>query len=120
MKPFLHARSSVKQFGGQPEDYQDIHDFIDSSKAHHPDVRHRALFHSSLGCYLVEQIFGITRFNSDGREYSTRDIAEHHIIEDLGKIPTVSDYLNEMTIQKWMSARESKIRKLEYKKENVD
>lgn len=103
MKPYLHARSSVKKYGGVVEDYADIHNFIDSSKAHHPDIRHRALFHSSLGCYLVEQIFGMTRTNSDGREYSPRDCAEHHIIEDLGKIPTVSDYLNEMTVQTWMS-----------------
>lgn len=102
MKPFLHCKSSVKKYGGSREDYQDIHDFIDSSKSHHPDIRHRALFHSSLGCYLVERIFGTTRINSDGREYSTRDIAEHHIIEDLGRIPTVSEYLSAMEIQKWM------------------
>lgn len=120
MKPFLHAKASAKKFGGEWQEYIDIHNFIDSSKAHHPDIRHRALFHSSLGCYLVEQIFGVTRTNSIGKDYSPRDCAEMHIIEDLGKIPTVSDYLNEMTIQKWMSGRESKIRKLEYKKENVD
>jgi hypothetical protein len=118
MKPFLHARSSAKKYGGKPAEYIDIHNFIDSSKAHHPDIRHRALFHSSLGCYLVEQIFGVTRVNSDGREYSPRDCAEHHIIEDLGKIPTVSDYLNKMEIEVWMSG--NKKRTMVPFKENVD
>lgn len=102
MKPHLHARSSAKKFGGEPADYLDIHNYMDSSKAHVPDVRHRALFHSSFGCYLVEQQFGVTRKNSAGREYSTRDVAEQHILEDLGFIPTVQDYLKHMELQQWM------------------
>lgn len=102
MKPFKHAKSSAKKYGGVPEDYMDIHDFMDSSKAHIADHRHRAIFHSSFGCYIVEKIFGNTRVNSDSKEYSVRDIAEQHIIEDLGRIPTVQDYLSNMEIQPWM------------------
>ncbi len=111
MKPFRHARNSVKKHKGKIEDYIDIHNFIDSSKSHFADVRHRALFHSSLGCFLVEQIFGLTRVNSDGIVYSPRDIAEEHILEDLGKIPSVADYLNNMTIQAWMGGRKDKSKK---------
>jgi len=103
MKPYLHAKISVKKFGGKPEDYLDIHNFIDSSKACMPDVRHRALLHSSFGCFIVEQMFGVTRINSDGKEYSPRDVAEEHIQEDLGFIPTVEKYLNNMAVQPWMS-----------------
>lgn len=103
MKPYLHGKLSVKKYGGKLEDYQDIHDFIDSSKACMPDIRHRAILHSAFGCFLVEQIFGTIRENSDGREYSPRDIAEEHIIQDLGFIPTVEAYLKNMTIQGWMS-----------------
>ena len=32
MKPWIHAKNSVRKHGGKPEDYQDIHDFIDSTK----------------------------------------------------------------------------------------
>jgi hypothetical protein len=103
MKPFLHGRMHAKKYKGKPEDYSDIDDFIDSSKACHPDIRHRAILHSSFGCYLVEQMFGRTRVNSDGITYSPRDIAEDHIIQDLGFIPTVSKYLDNMTVQPWMS-----------------
>lgn len=101
MKPMVHARTSAKKFGGKDSDYQAIHDFIDSSKAHIADVRHRALLHSSFGCYLVEKVFGLTLTNSDGKIVSTRDIAEAHILEDLGRIPSVQDYLQHLTPQTW-------------------
>lgn len=101
MKPFLHARGSVGRWGGQPSDYMAIHDFIDSSKAAMPDLRHRALYHHAMGCYLVERIFGHTLINSDGREVSTRDVAENHIIEDMGFLPSVEDWLESLPQDKW-------------------
>jgi len=103
VKPLLHAKISVKKYGGTVEDYLPIHNFIDSSKACMPDIRHRAILHSSFGCYLVEQIFGVYITNSAGKMVSCRDIAEEHIIQDLGFIPTVEKYLNNMEIQPWMS-----------------
>ena len=102
MKPLLHANISVKAHGGHVDDYLPIHNFIDSSKACMPDMRHRAILHSSFGCYLAEQVFGTYITNSDGKRVSTRDIAEEHIIQDLGFIPTVEKYLNNMTLQDWM------------------
>lgn len=102
MKPYIHARNSARKHGGKPEDYQKIHDFIDSSKATMPDMRHRAILHSAFGCFLVEQVFGTTITNSDGKQVSPRDIAEDHIIEDLGFIPTVEHWLKNMTMQDWM------------------
>ena len=60
MKPWIHSKKSARQFGGKPEDYIDIHNFLDSSKAHHADMRHRALLHSSFGIFLTEQVFTVT------------------------------------------------------------
>ncbi len=109
MKPFIHAKNSANKFGGKPEDYQAIHDFMDSSKAVVPDMRHRAIFHSAFGCFIVEKVFGTTIVNSDGEEVSTRDIAEEHILEDLGRIPTLQDWLSEMNFQEWMMSPELRI-----------
>jgi hypothetical protein len=109
MKPRLHAISSAKRFGGIPDDYQDIHDYMDSTKALIPDVRHRAIFHSSFGCYLVEDKFGIYRNNFEGKEYSTRDVAEQHILEDLGFIPTLEKWLKDLPIEAWMGGRGKKL-----------
>lgn len=108
MKPFLHSNIHAKKYGGVPSDYADIDDFIDSSKQAIADVRHRTILHSAFGCFIVEQVFGRTRKNSDGKEYSPRDIAEDHILQDLGFIPTVESYLKNMIIQPWMSGTEKK------------
>jgi hypothetical protein len=58
MKPYLHARISAKKFGGIPEDYIEIHDWFDSTKAHIPDARHRLVLHNAYGIFLCEQVFG--------------------------------------------------------------
>lgn len=102
MKPFLHGRVSVAKFGGKEEDYQKIHDFFDQTKAHFPDMRHRAILHSSFGIFLAEQVFGINIINSDGKPVSVRDIGEQHVIDDMGRIPTIQDYLVGMPLYSWL------------------
>lgn len=103
MKPLIHAKLSVKKYGGVLEDYLPIHDFIDSSKISVPDVRHRAMLHSSWGIFLAERVFGVYITNSDKKHVSVRDLAEEHVLQDLGFIPTMEDWLNEMPIKEWMS-----------------
>lgn len=105
MKPYLHGKVSVKKWGGKPEDYQAIHDFLDSPKSAHPDMRHRALLHNAFGCFIVERVFGVNIVNSDGKLVSVRDIAEQHIIDDMGRIPTVSEYLDGMPFYDWLGGK---------------
>ena len=83
MNTLYHAKSSVHKWGGVMEDYFPIHDFIDSSKATMPDVRHRALLHNSFGIFLVERVFGRYITNADGKDVPVREVAERHVIEDL-------------------------------------
>lgn len=103
-KPYLHAQSSARRYGGKPEDYLDIHQLMDSSKSVIADNRHRALTHNSWFLFILERVFGVTRKNSDGKTYSVRDIGEQHILEDFGMrfIPTPQDYLQEMEFKDWM------------------
>lgn len=119
MKPYLHARVHAKKYGGVPEDYADIDDFIDSSKAAFADVRHRAILHSAFGCFIVEKVFGRTRVNSDGKTYSPRDVAEDHITQDLGWLPNMNHYLENMQIQEWMSGTEKRRKTIEKKHINL-
>jgi hypothetical protein len=109
MKPYIHAKSSAKKYGGIPEDYLDIHNFMDSSKSVIADVRHRAIFHSAFGCFVVEKMFGETRQNSAGRIYSVRDVAEDHVIEDLGFIPTLDKWFSSMSKEDWMGGPSKKV-----------
>lgn len=103
MKPHLHAKTSARKWGGEPFEYLDIHEFLDSSKAHVADMRHRLLLHSSFGIYVVQQVFGFTRTNSAGRIYAVRDIAEDHVLEDLGTIPSVEKWMANMPIESFPS-----------------
>ncbi len=57
-KPYIHAQIQSKRFGGVPEDYMAINQFMDSSKAAIPDNRHRIFFHSAFGIFTVEKLFG--------------------------------------------------------------
>ena len=101
-KPLKHAEFSTKKYGGKVEDYLEFHTFFDSSKQSYADIRHRALLHSSFGIFLAEKIFGYYLTNSDGRKVSTRDLAEDHVIQDIGFIPTAEDWLKHIEIQPWM------------------
>jgi hypothetical protein len=102
------------------EDYLDIHEFMDSSKAAVPDHRHRAVLHSAFGVFVVERAFGSVRINSQDKQYSTRQVAEDHVIEDLGFIPTLESYLNNMKLQPWMSGTQRSRRKRTYEKLSRD
>lgn len=107
MKPWIHAENSAKRFRGNPEEYLKIHDWFDQTKAHVPDMRHRAILHSSFGIYLCEQFFG-TYLHTSASVVQVRDIAEWHVIEDLGFIPTVQDYLKDMPFYEWLGGKPKK------------
>jgi len=98
-----HAKTSALKFGGKADDYIAIHEKMDSTKIAYGKAQHRCIFHSTFGIYLVEDIFGRTIKNSDGKEIYSRDIAEQHVIEDLGFIPSLSDWLDEVPTKPWMA-----------------
>ena len=78
--PYHHAVSSAKKFGGIPEEYLKFHDFLDRSKSHMADFRHRALRHHSEGIFLLEEFFGTTTVLSTGRGVLGRHphLGHHH------------------------------------------
>lgn len=104
-KPLIHARGSVKRYGGVVEDYLPIHNLMDSSKAAMADNRHRALTHNAwfIGT-ILERIFGVYITNSAGTDVSVRDIGEQHVLEDYGGkfIPSAQDFLQGIPFEDWM------------------
>ena len=102
--PHFHALSSAKKFGGRPEDYIDIHQWLDATKETFADFRHRALRHHSQGIFECERVFGPTLTNSDGKMVPVRYVAEQHVKEDCGGlIPTVADWFRNIKREVWMS-----------------
>jgi hypothetical protein len=105
-KPMVHARSSARRFGGAPHTYLALHDLMDASKRVVADNRHRALSHHIAFTFVVEAILGHGLDNGAGRDVSTRDLAEQHVLEDFAGryIPTVADYLADLPQQPWMAS----------------
>lgn len=99
---YHHALSSVRKWGGAPDDYLDIHAWFDESKQIIADFRHRSLRHHAEGIFMAEKIFGVTRTLSTGRVIPVRWIGEQHVREDLGRIPSFADWVRCIRPQAWM------------------
>lgn len=104
--PLLHAKSSVKKFGGVPEDYIQIHDWFDESKAWIGHSNHRVFRHHSEGIFECEKVFGKSFVNSDGKTVYTRYVGEQHVKEDCNNIiPSAKDWVDALQSEKkplWM------------------
>ena len=117
--PYHHAVSSSRRFGGEWQDYIEIHEWFDASKEMHADCRHRALRHHTQGIFDAMRVFGTVITNSDGREIPVRWVGEQHVHEDLGWIPSFGDWLGCMTAEPWMNKRNPLSSKLENSKSVV-
>lgn len=61
---------------------------------------------------LASDRSGTSVINSDGNKVSVRDIAEDHIIQDMGEIPSVSQYLEGMPMYDWLGHGKKVIKKI--------
>ena len=106
LNSFYHARSAARKWGGTADDYIQVEELIDSSKQFIGDARHRALFHNTYGVWLCQRVFGrvISVEKENGIvEVPVRLVAEQHILEDLGWLPSPNDYFKSMPLETWMS-----------------
>lgn len=128
--PHHHAVSSVRKWGGTPDDYIAVHNFFDQTKALLPDFRHRAILHSAFGIFLCEQVFGTTITLStcricgktrdehlcqlfEPKQIPVRWVGEQHVQEDLGFIPTATAWLERIAAEPWMNRSRKLSRELE-------
>jgi len=92
--PLLHAKSSVKKFGGKVEDYIHLHNWMDETKAWVGHSYHRMFRHHSEGIFDMEKIFGSSFINSDDKVVYTRYVGEQHVKEDCyNYIPTAREWI---------------------------
>jgi hypothetical protein len=82
---------AVKKFGGKPEDYIHLHEWLG-------DSLHRMFRHHSEGIFEMEKKFGTEFKNSDGKTVYTRYVGEQHVQEDCyGYVPSAKEWI--MNIQ---------------------
>lgn len=101
--PAFHAEETVGEWGGQASDYLALHQFLERSRAHLTDPRHRTILHHAFGIVIAEGIFGSTIINSDGRQVPVREVLEAHVTRDLGVVPTLEEAFDSMSLEPWMS-----------------
>lgn len=90
----LHAKSSVRKWGGNIDDYLSIHQWFDETKAWVGHSEHRLFRHHSEGIFEVEKKFGSQFTNSDGKTIYTRYVGEQHVKEDCNNyIPSAKEWL---------------------------
>ncbi len=111
--PYHHALSSVRRWGGAPDDYIPLHSWFDESKAIVADFRHRALRHHAEGIFMLETLFGVTTTLSTGRILPTRLVGEQHVVEDLGFIPSFADWVRCIRPEPWMGRARALHRELD-------
>lgn len=104
MTPWKHAESTVNKWGGKPNDYIAIHDWFDETKQFTGDWTHRAMRHHSAGIQWAIEKFGHAMLNSSNQYIPTKMVAEQHVMEDCGFIPTPKDWLNALNYKPvpWM------------------
>ena len=102
--PAFHAESSARLFGGEPDDYIHLHEWMDASKAAYGHFKHRALRHHAFGIAEGVEKFGSYLINSAGKKVAIRYVLEGHVLEDCGgRIPSVQDWLQDMPVKSWMA-----------------
>jgi hypothetical protein len=114
---YYHAKSSARKFGGVYSDYMELHEFMDSTKSHIPDNRHRLVLHNSWGIFFVERIFGaVWTRESDGKQVPTRAILEQHVLEDLRCIPTLEQCFANVPVEGWQFRKALPLSQMEEEK----
>lgn len=95
--PWYHAVMAARRYGGEPEDYLSLEQWMDYTKSHVPDCRHRLFLHNSWGIFVGERVLGQTMCRpSDGKRLPVRPLLEDHVIQDFGKIPTLARCLDHL------------------------
>jgi hypothetical protein len=100
-----HSVSSANAHGGAPEDYHDLHRWMDRGRIGTDRLLHRMLAHHTQGIADAIDLFGDTITNSRGVKVPTALLAHQHIIEDLGFVPTLDDYMDLLRCPRWASRR---------------
>lgn len=65
-----------------------------------------------MGVWLCQKVFGVTlevpRNEGPPKLVPVRLVAERHILEDLGWLPSPQDYIHGMALAPWMSGSQKK------------
>ncbi len=91
--PYHHALSSVKKWGGTVDDYQPVPCLVRLLKSPFCGLSPQSHVSSFGRSMAFRDVFGPTITLSTGRIIPTRWVGEQHVGEDLGFIPSFTDWV---------------------------
>lgn len=95
------VEASIKRFGGTADEHLPVHAFLDGEGTMDPIVAGLTRHHAA-GIFLAEEVFGTT-VTIQSRPVPTRYLAELHVNTEVGRIPSVNDWLKRISVQGWMT-----------------
>jgi hypothetical protein len=110
MKALQHAQVAARRFGGRWQDWYDFHDWFDQSKMAFPSMQHRMFLHSDFGAGVATRLFGEILTAADGTRIASIELAEAHLVEDLGRVVKLSEWLEEMDYTSLLQAQTRALR----------
>ena len=96
------AEASVMRFGGNPSVFLPLHRWFLATANWTEGNEHLAFRHHAFGIFEAEGRFGPIIHQTDGRMIPTRVVAERHVQEVLGRVPSATEFLRRIKGERWM------------------
>lgn len=96
------ANASAARFGGDPSAYLALHAWFLETRDWSAGPEHLVFRHHAFGIFEAEARFGPVIALGDGKAVPTRVVAERHVQQVLGRVPSVTDFLKRIKGERWM------------------
>ncbi|MDN5925594.1 MAG: hypothetical protein L0I29_00790 [Hyphomicrobiales bacterium] len=96
------ANASAARFGGDPSAYLALHTWFLETRNWSAGPEHLVFRHHAFGIFEAEARFGPVIALGDGKAVPTRVVAERHVQQVLGRVPSATDFLRRIKGERWM------------------
>lgn len=93
---------SITKYGGQPQDFASIHAWFDEPSSWIDNYAFHAVRHHAQGIFVLEKKLGPILTLSNQRQIPVRVVAEQHLLNDFGFIPSAKDWSDLLQPATWM------------------
>jgi hypothetical protein len=96
------ANASAARFGGDPSAYLALHAWFLETRNWSYGPEHLLFRHHAFGIFEAEARFGPVIASDNGKAVPTRVVAERHVQQVLGRVPSAADFLRRIKGERWM------------------
>ncbi|EXL04892.1 DUF6915 family protein [Aquamicrobium defluvii] len=96
------ANASAARFGGDSSAYLELHAWFMETRNWSDGPEHLVFRHHAFGIFEAEARFGPVIALDNGKAVPTRVVAERHVQQVLGRVPSATDFLRRIKGERWM------------------